>query len=575
MKKKLLYILMIPVFMFTTSCNEDEFLTQVNPNSITTDVYWETSDDFEKGLYTVYGALQFPSISGAQFTNNWVMGDLAGAESWMKTFEFVTLNFNDASEHVKNKWNELYVGIFRANQVIEYIQDAEISSSEKALIVAQARFLRAFFYFELAHSYGGAVIHTVVPVTDEDFQKAFDSIDKVTTDVIIPDLEFAKANLEGVEWTGDDLGRATWGAATALMGKVYLYNKDWVNAADEFKKIIDSGIYSLTPDFMDNFTDENEFNSESIFEVAYSAVAGDTGANGNNIDTTPNEIGSEANTIDAKVGQLNSGGYNEVLGSYYLHELLYNDEIDPTKGINNGFTQSQRMYASVLTKDGDGSYFSVPVTELKGFGFAQTAYVKKYTNWYQYDLINTTNPRSGINIRHIRYSDVLLMYAEAILNAQGDAAAAEALTYIDRIRARAGVVTLQDYLNNNANTFPAMHVSKVVNGAYNLVAPTADNLLTHIMMVERPIELCFEGHRWKDLTRWGIVKEVLTARRADELWLLANWDAIMNTAPFYFVDEAQKVRTDYAVCAASYTPSAHDYLPIPTDERQINSALGN
>ncbi|PIB35644.1 hypothetical protein BFP72_09695 [Reichenbachiella sp. 5M10] len=571
--KKILYILLIPVFMLATSCNEDEYLTQVNPNAITTDVFWETSSDFDKALYTVYGALQFPSISGALSAHDWVMGDLGGAESWMKSFVYVTLQFNDASEHVKNRWNELYVGIYRANQVILHIQDADMEESEKNLIVAQARFLRAFFYFELVHSYGGAVIHTVPPVTDEDFQKPFESKEKVTTDVIVPDLEFAQTHLAGIEWEGDDLGRASWGAATALLGKVRLYEEDWTNAAKEFKSIIDSRLYSLVPNFMDNFTDENEFNSESIFEVAFSAVAGET-ANANHIDNSPTETGSESNTFDAKLSHLSVGGYNEVLASYYLHELMYYDEIDPTRSINNGFTQSQRMYASIVPSDGDGEYYGIPVDEISGYGFGQSAYVKKFTNWYQYSLVNTTNPVSGINFRHIRYADVLLMYAEAILNEQGDAAANEAITYIDQVRARAGVITLDQYLTDNGNTFPAMNQSVMIHGAFNYVAPTADNLMTHIQMVERPIELCYEGHRWKDLVRWGIVKEVLDDRLADENWLLANWDAIRNQPPFYLNDEAQKVRTDYAVCAPAYNASAHNYLPIPTDEVQINSALG-
>lgn len=566
---------MIPVFMLTTSCNEDEFLTQVNPNSITTDVFWETSDDFENALYTVYGALQFASVTGAQTANEWALGDIGGSETWMGPFKFMNLNINDGLDHVKNKWNELYVGIFRANQVIENIQDADIDDSQKTLIIAQARYLRAFYYFELVNTYGGAVIHTIVPILDEDFQKPFESIDKVNTDVIIPDLEFAKANLDGVVWTGDDTGRATWGASTALLGKVYLYNDEWTKAAAEFKEIIDSGIYSLVPNFMDNFTDQNEFNQESIFEAAYSAVAGDTGANGATIDTTPTEIGSEAHTTDAFIGQLNSGGYNSVLASYYLHELFYNDEIDAANSINNGFTESQRTHATLLTKESDGTYYSVPADEMKGFGYAQSAYIKKHTNWYQWELINTTNARSGINRRLIRYADVLLMYAEAILNANGSAATAEAITYIDMVRSRAGVVTIQGYLTDNSNTFPAMHESKVVNGAYTMVAPSADNLLTHIRMVERPLELCFEGHRWRDLRRWGITQTVLNDRLADEQWLLANWDAIRNTPPFYFVDQAQKVRTDYAVCAGSYSPSTHDYFPIPTDERQVNSGLGN
>nr|WP_010925621.1 RagB/SusD family nutrient uptake outer membrane protein [Microscilla sp. PRE1]AAK62829.1 MS107 [Microscilla sp. PRE1] len=567
--KKLINILSIPLIIFVSGCNEDDFLTQINPNSITTDVFWETSEDFDKALNTVYGALQFPSISGGNLSYEFVQSDLAGTEFWYPHDQFNTLAFTDATEHVQNKWNELYVGIFRANQVIQYIESegVEMSESEIELILAQARFLRAFFYFQVAHTYGGAVIHTSVPIEDEDFQKPFESIEQVTTEVIIPDLMFAKEQLDGVTWAGDDIGRVTWGAATAMLGKVYLYDELWTETAAEFKEIIDSGIYSLVPDFMDNFTHTNEFNSESIFEVAYSDVL-KPGVNGNLIDDTPYETGSEANALHIAMAQLSFGGYNTVLASYYLHELMVNDELDAADPVNNGFTQSQRMYATIVPINGDGLYYNLPIGEKPGWAFGQSAYVKKWSNWYHKDL-EDGNQRSGINFRHIRYADVLLMYAEAILNEQGDAAVGEAIEYIDMVRERAGVVTIQEYLDNNANSFPALHRSEQVHGTHEMVAATAENLLTHLMLVERPIELAYEGHRWKDLVRWGIVGEQLKLLRANEVWRQENFEAIQDQPP---LNIRERVRPDYAVSADSYT-STKQYFPIPTSEKQINKGL--
>ena len=119
--------------------------------------------------------------------------------------------------------------------------------------------------------------------------------------LFLVDLEFAMANLPEV-WDGEDIGRATWGAATAMLGKVYLYDQNWAQAASMFKEVIDSGNYALTADIMDNFTDENEFNIESIFEVAYSAEL-NPGANGNIVDDSPTESGAEATAIATELGQ--------------------------------------------------------------------------------------------------------------------------------------------------------------------------------------------------------------------------------------------------------------------------------
>ena len=100
-----------------------------------------------------------------------------------------------------DKWNECYIGIFRANQVIQNIQEASetlFSDNRKNEIEAEARFLRAFFYFQIVHTYGGGVMHVKVAESDDDFNKPFSSIDDVTNNIIIPDFEFAREHLPEV-----------------------------------------------------------------------------------------------------------------------------------------------------------------------------------------------------------------------------------------------------------------------------------------------------------------------------------------------------------------------------------------
>lgn len=556
-------------------CDEDQFLEQVNPNATTTATFWKSEKQFNSALTTVYGALQFQSVSGGETQYDMVLGDIAGTESWYRPAAFRNLTYNDGQYFVTDKWNELYVGIFRANQVIQYIQEADadiFSGDSKNEIEGQARFLRAYYYFQLNHTYGGAVIHTKVAETKEDLAKPFSTMEEVTNSVIIPDLEFAQANLP-IEWGSDsDTGRATWGAATAMLGKVYLFDENWGEAANQFREVIQKGGYSLTADIMDNFTHTNEFNSESIFEVAYSAdlVPGVPGAA---VDDNPNESGAEASALARAIGQLNFGGYNTLLPSYYLHELYVNDEVDPTNSVNDGNMHSKRMTASICPKNGESLYYNVELDspEAKGWAFGQSAYVKKHTNWYHLDAEDNLS-RSGINVRHIRLADVYLMYAEAVLNESADVD--EAIKYIDMVRSRAGVKTIQQYLDENSNTFPQLHVSIQVHGAQPMVAATVENVMTHIQRVERPLELSFEGHRWKDLVRWGIVQEVFSELYADEVWRNEHKEELDlegdGVAPLYI---KERIRPDFLLSSQNYNPAQHNYFPIPTQEVQTNPEL--
>lgn len=570
MKNYKLYVILIFSTIFTVGCGEDDFLELTNPNAITTATFWKSEDHFNSALTTVYGALQFQAVSGSLLQHEMILGDIAGSESWYRPTTFRNLTYNDGTYYVTDKWDQLYIGIFRANQVIQNIETADESifaEGSKESIEAQARFLRAFFYFQLAHTYGGAVMHTRVAETNEDLHKPFESIEKVTTEIILPDLEFAKANLPEI-WTGDDLGRATWGAATSMLGKVHLYDENWTEAANQFKEVIDAGIYSLTADIMDNFRHDTEFNSESIFEVAYSAEL-NPGANGDAVDNSPWETGAEASALARALGQLNFGAFNTLLPTYYLHELFINDEIDLNNPINDGNMFSKRMNSSIVPRNGEGLYYNLPIGEKAGWGFGQTAYVKKHTNWYHLNA-EDGNSRSGINFRHIRLADVYLMYAEAIIEANGDATTA--IQYIDMLRSRSGVITLQQYMNDNGGQFPQLHRSRQVNGPNpTMVDPTPENVMTHIRRVERPLELCFEGHRWKDLVRWGIVSEVFDELRVEEAWRetfapLLNLNA-GGTPPLFIVE---RIRPDFLLAAQNYNSEQHDYFPIPTQELQNN-----
>ncbi len=570
------------ILLVILGCSEDKFLDEVNPNAITEGTFWGSEKQFNSALTTVYGALQFQAVSGGDMAYEFNRGDIGGTEPWYRPLVFKNFTYNDGTYYVVDKWNEMYMGIFRANQVIQKLEEAGdnivFNTSSKEEVLAQARFLRAYFYFEIINNYGQAIIHTTVPEPDE-LSKPLSTIEEVTNSVIIPDLTYAKSNLP-TKWEGEDLGRVTWGAATALLGKVHLYGEKWEDASDLFLEVINSDIYKLTPNVLDNFTDVNEYNRESIFEVPYSAELS-PGVNGNNVDDTPFSTGAEASTLGREVGQLSFGAFNTVLASYYLHEMFIYEEIDTDNPVNDGNTQSKRYIATLAPSDGEGLYYNLPFGDKPGWGFGQTAYVKKHANWYHLDA-EDANSRSGINFRHIRLADVYLMYAEAVINATGDYTTA--IEYIDKIRTRAGVITLQRYMDENGGMIPELYKSIQVHGPRTWVTADATSVMTHIRRVERPLELCFEGHRWKDLIRWGIVSEVFSELAADEAWRLEKLEedldaleidpnaetVIVGQPPLFIVE---RIRPDFTAGNEAYNPSQHDYFPIPAAELQTNNEL--
>ena len=423
------------------SC-ENDLLTTVNPNSMTNESFWKTKDDFTKGLNAMYGALQLPNVSGSGMHFEILRSDLAGTEAWYgNQNEFVQLKWSDGSGYVNQRWSELYAGIFRANQVIHYTELTNVlSDSEKDMTLAQARFMRAYCYFWLVNAYEGVVVHDKLAMTPDEMHKPLSPKTEVISK-IINDLEYAQEILPKT-WDDDNLGRFTWGAAKAMLGKTYLFNKDFDKANSYFKTIVDeaerTGLYKLVPNFIDNFTTDAEFNSESVLEVSFSDNY-KPGTNGNSHD----EInGSEAIGISTGFATIFAGGYNSTLPTYWCQELFVAaEEMDPANAWTSNHKRSMRTYATLAVEFADGDYYQAPLTPdtvpetgeitaaKTNFNFGQSSKVKKWTRWDRVPNEDAnTGGRTGINYRAIRYADILLMYAETLI-AQGDVAAA--IKYID------------------------------------------------------------------------------------------------------------------------------------------------
>jgi hypothetical protein len=333
----------------------------------------------------------------------------------------------------------------------------------------------------------------------------------------------------------------TWGAATAMLGKFHLNEHNYEGAKEYFKEILDSNLYALTTDIGDNFDEEHEFNSESIFEVAFSIDA----KPGTSYGAQDGPTGSEATNRAIGLATTQGGGYRTVMPSYYMTMLFKNDIMDMTNPINASRTgtaqYSIRTSVSVAIADDDNTSLYQRSSETGGaYNNNEASYLKKFQNWHlerESDL-----SVSGINERVIRLADVMLLYAECVLQTDGDYTAA--LGMVNDIRTRAGVVPLAE-------------------ADYD-----ADSLMEHIMWVERPLELMFEGHdlRWEDLTRWGKVKEQYE-RLAAKSYVISS-KVLFEHDPA--VHSTLKEIKEFVEAADVYSPEAHDYFPIPATELNSN-----
>ena len=547
MKRNKLLILLIVTLTVLCSCSYDQ-LNIENPNNLPLDSFWSSEEDIQKGLIATYAALQLDGLfGGASSTQHPVRSDTGRPNNWnANAIGLSKLAFNENSDIVKKRWRDCYIGVFRANQVLANLYTIDLSEQTRTQIEAEARFLRGFFYYSLYRGYNGGsvIIHTTPPQSSEDFYKSPSPANEVFN-LIKSDLEFAYTNLPQQYENSQDLGRATWGAATAMLGKLHINAYNYDLAKMKFKEIIDSNLYSLTANIGDNFDAEHEMNSESIFEVAFSTELSQ-GTSGSAAD---GPLGSEATSRARTLAPDEGGGYRTIMPSYYMTMLFKKDTMDITNPINSNRTgaanYSIRTSMSIAIADDDNTtIYQIPSDSLR-YNNNEASYLKKFQNW---TLVTESNQSiSGINERVIRLSDVMLLYAECLL--ETGVAYTGALDLINEIRYRAGVVLLEPVDYDNSST------------------------MEHIMWIERPLELMFEGHdtRWEDLTRWDKVQE-----QYDRLALKSY---VLVSKNLYEFDPAihneDKKLIEFESAASSYQSAIHNYFPIPSTEQNSNPGLFN
>lgn len=450
-------------FILLTNCTNDLDIT--DPNRLSPDVFWRNATDAESGLTAVYSSL--PSIPAFGRIGAGIM--LIHRSDEVDPFPQINVNdggiFNATPDfpRLNEPWGEFYKQVSAANQVIDNVPEIEMDASRKAQILGEARFLRAHAYFYLVNQWGNIpLILNEISEAEELF--VGNSTPDQVFEAIITDLLVAQSDLPQT-WPSDQVGRASSGAATALLGKAYLYTNQWASAAAEFQKVINSGLYSLTADYFDNFREETTNNSESLFEVQYDGnTTGGWGGTGANV--------WRGQAWEADIAPRSFSSQQSVSVNQWVFDLFMAQET-----IDGG--EDPRAKATMVWNYPGAMMYLTPFTDAFSGVDLERIWVRKYLN-FENDTALAPGSWAGDtnNWRLIRYADVLLMYAEA-LNENGGPNQ-EAFNAINEVRARA-----------NMPAYSGMDQST----------------LREAIRDERVRELAIEGYRWWDLRRWGIAAQ--------------------------------------------------------------------
>lgn len=285
--KFLISILLIGFMVW--GCEED-FLNETPVSSISTLSFFQDESQFEQALNAAYSDLRALAGNNLDWSGAfWAFGEMRSDNA---TFQH---NMTDQSGHrywsleqfimdpqneiLSTTWNACYSGIGKCNTVLKYLEDAEIGKKDR--FIGEARFVRALYYFTLVRAFGDVPLLTQ-PATS--YNEAFELNKRVSTDLvydlIIEDLNIAKQNLP-LSYTGNDVGRATEGAARTLLAKVLMYNQRYSDAIPELTAVMNSGVYGMLDDYSSVFDINNERNKEIIFAVQF--IDGPYGLGGANM----------------------------------------------------------------------------------------------------------------------------------------------------------------------------------------------------------------------------------------------------------------------------------------------------
>ena len=462
--------LLVVLFMAITSCSKD--IIELSPRgTVLESNFYKTEAELFQGLVAAYDPLGFSTgftmkmglLNTASDDTHAGGSDASDQPNWVAYNNFT---MSPTLGPQAGLWSKNFIGIYRSNLILEKSEGKVegLTPDKKARYAAEAKFLRAYYYFDLVRWFGNVPLVTATPATDAIY-KQVQSTPAAIYAQIEKDLKDAIATTQLPEsLPADELGRITKGAAKAMLGKVILFQNSAARmgeAATLFEDVINSNAYALEKVYGDIFKPDNKFGKESVFEIHCSGNRkGDWG------------IGVDGNEGNKDVQFC---GMRDFAGATYANGWSFCPvSLDLVNALQGDPRFSATMVDGKALKAAGASYTA---------GYQNTDYfIKKYAPLAAFKATSGEPALNwGYNIKEIRLADVLLLAAECFNRSGNDG---KALTYLNRVRTRvvlpsktsAGATLLQDIYD------------------------------------ERRLELATEGHRFWDLLRTGKAATVLAGQ---------------------------------------------------------------
>ena len=450
--------------MGVVSCSES-FLDKNPLNAISSQTFWNTEAEVDMAVTGVYARLRNDFLSWQRPYLD-CLSDNAFAH-W-GYFNMPAMTLGDVSANtggaISKLYNASYNGIASCNFFMANVDKASaVSEAKRNVAKGEVRFLRALMYFDLVTSFGDVILYKTAPENAEASRIAKSPKEEVLA-FIHEDLDFAINNLPDKAYTD---GHAVKGSAMALKTRVLLFQEKWPEAAVQALQIIDGKKFSLASNYEGLFLTSGQANNpEIMFSTAY---------------LSPNSFHGASSGADIEYGWgSHVCPYQNLVDAYECKDGKSISESPLYDAANPGANRDPRLAYTVKLPSVQWPY-GEPLGAPSVTGINMQKYVDLSRAPFNYSKSNLTDQ----DMVHLRYADVLLMYAEA----KNEATGPEASIYsaLNQIRARPGV------------NMPAVDASKY----------STKELLREYIRHERRIELALEGHRYFDLKRWRIAHIVL------------------------------------------------------------------